>query len=329
MSMGSKRSMVALAAAGLSAVVLSACGGGGTAKSSGGITEVTYGWQVTGAQAPVQVASDLGYFKAEGLKVKKVSFATGTATIAALAGGQLDFSAATAGGILAATMTHSTEAIAPLALDNGDTAIYVKAGGPIKTLADLKGKAISVSSLGGDLQAYTLESLARAGVDTKSVKFVSIPTPDAAAALRTGRVAAAQITEPFVTPYADQLTAIIASPYSVVQPGPDKLVSWIVANAGFAKGNPKIVAAFQRAVYKALVYLKDPAHEQELRTTIGKIAPTVPKDVLAKMRIPRFGVEMRPEVVAQIGALDTKWKLFDKEPDTSHSFDPNWPPAAK
>jgi NitT/TauT family transport system substrate-binding protein len=304
----------------------SATAAGGSSKK---LTEVSYGWQVTGGQAPVQVADSKGYFADEGIKLKRVTFANGTATTAALLGGQIDLGAATPGLILAAAQSGLAQikVIAPLYSWHGDLQIYAKKGGPITSLKDLAGKTIGVSSLKTNVEAYVLDFLDKAGVDTKTVKFVAVPTADVASQIRSGRIAAGLGVEPFVTPYRDQLTSVIPNLFEP-QPGVHKTVGWIVANGKFAQQKPELVAAFQRAVYRALVLLQDPKNQGEVRKAIGQVAPTVKPDVLQSMTVPEFNTDMNSDALPGIGQIMKKWGFLKEVPDTSALFDKNWPPKA-
>ena len=326
-------------ALGLLSIGVAACGssndndsgGGGASAASGGkkLTTVSYGWQVTGGQAPIQVADTKGYFADEGIKLKRVSFANGTATTAALLGGQIDVGAATPGLIIAAASSGIAQikVLGPLYSWNGDLQVYVKKGGPIKSLKDLQGKTVAVSSLKTNAHANIIDILTKAGVDAKSVKFVAVPTADVASSLRSGRIAAGLGVEPFVTPYKDELTSIIENPYGP-QPGAVKTIGWVVANGKFAQQNPKVVAAFQRALYRALVLLHKPDSEPLIRQAIGQVAPTVKPDVLKAMTVPAFNTDMNQAALPGIAQLMQNAGFIKSVPDTAPLFDKNWPPKA-
>jgi ABC-type nitrate/sulfonate/bicarbonate transport system substrate-binding protein len=87
-----------------------------------------------------------------------------------------------------------------------------------------------------------------------------------------------------LTPSKNDFTSIVPNPCAA-RPGAtgDQVQSWIIANGKFARANPKIVAAFQRAIYRADQYLQNPAHQPQLRAFVGRIAPDIPKSDLDRL----------------------------------------------
>ena len=82
----------------------------------------------------------------------------------------------------------------------GSFSVYwaVKDESPIKTIADLKGKTLSINVLGSGIYGPMAILLKQAGVDpAKDVKFVEVGFALSEEALRAGRVDAAAMNQPF------------------------------------------------------------------------------------------------------------------------------------
>jgi NitT/TauT family transport system substrate-binding protein len=78
----------------------------------------------------------------------------------------------------------------------GSLNFVVPEASPIQGVEDFEGITIAVSALGGQAHFDIMTVLEREKVDVDKVKFVSIPPPQMAAALRQGQVDAIAIVEP-------------------------------------------------------------------------------------------------------------------------------------
>ena len=78
----------------------------------------------------------------------------------------------------------------------GQTASVVKADGPIKSVADLKGKRIGVNTINSVNWMYDRAFLRKHGLDPSQVTYVEIPFPSMIDALARGSVDAAVAQAP-------------------------------------------------------------------------------------------------------------------------------------
>jgi NitT/TauT family transport system substrate-binding protein len=154
---------------------------------------VTFAYQTPtlSSTLPLVVGMELGFFAAEGLEVKPVFIIGGPTAIAALIGGDVDYTLAAA--------VPSVRAIvqgAPLAIVGGiqpyiDYSLIGARG--ITTLNDLKGKIVGVTGAGGIAEFASVEGLAKKGLvrdrDYKIVYGVG-NSPARAQALEAGRIQA-------------------------------------------------------------------------------------------------------------------------------------------
>jgi NitT/TauT family transport system substrate-binding protein len=229
----------------------------------------------TEASALPVYAQQAGIFKKYGIDATVTTFNGGGAILAAIAGGSLDagFSNITSAvsaiqrGIPVVVLTPAN-----LTSTGHADALLMKArGSKLKTGADLNGKIIAVTTLGGTLQLGAEAWIDKNGGDSKTSHYVEIPTSNMAAALKQGRIDAAMISEPFLTeekadiePLADAFGAI----------APQWISAVFVASKAWVTANPDAARRFVAAMHET-----------------GRWANTHPADT-AKILAPLSGVPL-------------------------------------
>ncbi len=305
------------------AVGLAACSSGSSASSTTTTTSapelsnVTVGVLLGSDDVTVQIAQDQGFFKAEGLNVKTVVLPTTNAATAGLLSHTLDFTTENYVG-----MFQQENAVPGLNLrivaDNDQAtpnlfALMVAKNSPIMSLSDLKGRKVSFPAKGFNygsmatniqLQPYHLSS---ANFTTVALPFSAAPQ-----AVATGTIDAAFTTEPFITIMesggARELVDLLSGP----------LASFPVAcwgtTATFAGKNPKTVAAFQRAMAKAvrLAAANTPLVRQEL----PKFITTMKPQIASVITLPAFNstlslarMQRVANVMIRLGALPANFDV--------------------
>src|SRR3990172_273617 len=113
-----------------------------------------------------------GHFKKQGLDVKLITIRQSDVIIKATMAGELDFMSIIPTAILASVRGLPIRTIAV----NVDNAPYVLVGRPqIKSMSDLKGKKIAVSSLGSMSTLVVREIVARSGLDPdRDVTYLAV-----------------------------------------------------------------------------------------------------------------------------------------------------------
>ncbi|NUW47056.1 ABC transporter substrate-binding protein [Nonomuraea rhodomycinica] len=250
----------------VSAVLLTAtalfaagCGGGGSDKSSanaGGLekTELNIGMLPLPETAPIQIAIDKGFFKAEGLTVTKPTIiAGGAAGMADLLSGKLDVmhSNYVSAITTAATGVGKIKVVGEAwTAKPGNFALMVKKGSPIKSVADFKGKTVAVNTFKNVAELAMLSLLKTNGLTPEDVTFKEMPFPQMQGGLATNQMDVAFMPEPFYQTAASKDGAVlVAEPFA--GPTADFPIAGYLVTEDFAKKNPKTVAAFQRALVKA------------------------------------------------------------------------------
>jgi len=219
--MNTARRGVAIAAAALITVVtLSACGGSSDDESASG--RVKLAWVPGSTELPILVAQSRGYFEDEGLDVELVKVNSGADAIPLVATGELDAVMASASASMFNALGAGLE-FKVVASDNVNpeptadgvcpSPLVVRKelvdSGEVETVADLTDKKIAVAGGLGTGGAYYLEQmLSEGGVSVTDNTILELAGPDAEAALTSGAVDAAGTYEPFATSMVNSGVAV-------------------------------------------------------------------------------------------------------------------------
>lgn len=238
---------------------------------------------------PIYLAINKGYFKDAGLDVEVIRFETPNQIIDALLQGNVDFShTGGATGIAGIADFKNPGKLKIYALAGGDSttiqsdALLVRTGSPIKSIADLKGKKLSI--MAGTIQWQTIvrELLARNGlVYDKDVKIVEVALGLQVQALAAGDIDATLIIEPIPTIVKAKGIGTELVPFAAAKYIADPIYTGAgILRTDFAKQNPntakKVLDVITRAVDEinqnpdaARQYLK--GYTQLDDTTIAKV----------------------------------------------------------
>ena len=140
-------------------------------------------------------------------------------------------------------------------------ALLVKArGSKVKTGADLDGKIVAVTTLGGTLQLGAEAWIDKNGGDSHSVHWVEVPTSAMAASLKAGRIDAAMLSEPFLTQNKADVEEL-GDAFAAIAPRWVGAVfvaskSWVTANPDAAR---RFVAAMRETARWANTHRADTA----------------------------------------------------------------------
>jgi len=234
-----------------------------------------------GGQAPlwnIYTALHKGFYAAEGLDVEFNFAQSGAAVTQQLTAGSLDI-------VLSVGITDPIRAIdkgAPLALIRvvGDAAPYVLIGKPgLKSIADLKGKIISVGALHDITTVYFERMMAANGL--KKGDYEIIPAGVAAgryAALKAGVVDAAIVLPPlnFQAAAAGFVTLGLAADYVKDLP-----FTGMAVHRRWAAANVPVVKRILAATDKSIAWLADPSHRDEAIELLVKVARSNKEDAAA------------------------------------------------
>ncbi len=203
------RRLVALGSA--LALVLVACGGatggGAPAATATAVAPVKMRIafsNVSGDLLPVWAAKDAGIFSKDGVDAELVSIDGGARTLAALLSG--DINVGVLGGSEALSATAEGASLKVVAVLSPVFPYLFMAAPEVKTMADMKGKKVGISSVGGSADIATHKVLLDSGLDAdKDVTLVVLGShAQRTAALFSGAIQAAVDDPPNTTELADK-----------------------------------------------------------------------------------------------------------------------------
>ena len=152
---------------------------------------------------PQMVAKNLGLFDKYGLKVEFVNFSGAAQATQALIAGQVDVGDNSGGPVVSSLATDSPQRMVFITRHNLTDNMYSQK--TIKSAADLKGKAVAISSFGSQSHAGALLALKSLGLTEKDVTITPVGNDTARlAALKAGSVAASMQDQAI----AEQLTGL-------------------------------------------------------------------------------------------------------------------------
>jgi NitT/TauT family transport system substrate-binding protein len=254
---------------------------------------VKIGFIPSESQAPLFLAHERGYFKAQGIATELVRLPSGAAILTQVSTGDLQ----AGGGALGAAAFNAAHGKLPVAfvapLHFGYTEDYLvvrKAeidAGRFKTLANLKGKPCAVNAKGVATEWLLDQMLRQGGLTIKDVEVKVLAFPEMLAALDNGAIHCGIVTEPFATQAEHK--GIGVRPYQA-KPGAKALpITVLFWNADWARKNDAVARGFMVGYLKAVRDLSEPgawrapAH-LEVVSKYTRVAP----DVLLKTRPPSF-----------------------------------------
>ncbi len=197
-------------------------------------------------------AQAAGIFKKYGLDATVTSFNGGGAIIAAVAGGSLEMGFSNLVSAASALQRGiPIIVLAPAAIFDDknpvDNALVKAKGSKLKTGADLAGKAVAVTTLGGGLQLAASAWIDKTGGDSKTVHFVELPNSEMPAALKAGRIDAAMISEPALT-QAKADVDLLADAFGAI--APRYTLGVFAASKSWVAANPDAAHRFVQAMVK-------------------------------------------------------------------------------
>jgi len=254
---------------------------------------------------------EAGFFARAGLDVQLSVFPAAGPIAAAIAGGALDV-----GAIDVIVLANAVNRGVPLAaiaasglfrVQEPSSGLCVLRSSPLRSAKSFEGTSIAVGTLVSLTSIALRMWLTRNGADPAKVQFVEMRFAEMPAALQRGNVAAAYITEPLLTRYADELTFVVA-PYGVIADTfPISVIvggrSWLAQNADGAR---RFVAALYETARWANAHHKETA---PLLATYTKLEP----EIIARMHRTQFATTLEPAMLQPILDAAASYKLIERQ----------------
>ena len=267
-------------------------------------------------------AGHAGLFRKAGLDVELQVFSSGGAATAAVAGGAAQFGLSSLIGVITA---HDRGVpftlVAPAGLITPDvpySQFVVRKDTTYKTGADLNGKTVGCPAL-KDLDAIAIANwVDQNGGDSKTLKFVEMPAPVAAAAIEDGRIDGADLNTPTLARALEGgKVRVLAQIFDAISP---RFINtaWF-AMADYAAANRDVVARFAAVISDANKYCN--AHHADTVALVAANAKLNEADVARMTRI-TFSDALRSQEIQPLIDVAAKYKAIAKSFDARALISP-------
>lgn len=265
----------------------------GTAGVASAQSVVKIGFVPSESFAPLFVAHERGYFKAQGLSTELVRLPSGAAILTQVSTGdiQVGGGALGAAGFNAANQKLPVAFVAPMHFAYVEDYLVIRKAeidaGRFKSVADLRGKPCAINAKGVATEWVLDEVLKSGGMRIDNVDVKTLPFPEMLPALDNGAIHCGIVTEPFATQAEEKnigVRPLKAKPGA--KPVPITVAFW---NSDWAKKNDSAARAFMSGYLRAVRDLSEPnAWKAPVHTEIISKHTGVGAAVLLKTRAPVF-----------------------------------------
>jgi NitT/TauT family transport system substrate-binding protein len=266
------------------------------------------------------IAQERGYYQEEGIVVEEIPFDTSTTMLPALAAGQIDVAT---GGIAAGLFNAIAQGIpVRIVLDvwsaipgNESGGLLVRKdlidSGQVRTLADLRGRRIGITSRGHATEFSLDLALQREGLTVADVDLALLPYPEMNVALANSNVDGAVSIDPFVALAVSQGIAVRFKAWPELVPNDQPAM--LMFSEDFADNRTEAGLGFAKAYVRGLRAYNDARTKgidrEEVIGYLIKKTPLKDRAIYDTMPWPSNNPDGR--VNAEIIATAQDW-LFDR-----------------
>jgi NitT/TauT family transport system substrate-binding protein len=264
--------------------------------------------------APLFVAHERGYFKAQGVTTDLVRLPSGAAILTQVSTGDIQVGGGALGAAAfnAANQKLPVAFIAPMHFAHVEDYLVVRKAeidaGRFKSVADLRGKACAINAKGVATEWVLDEVLKTGGVRIDNIDVKTLPFPEMLPALDNGAIHCGIVTEPFATQAEERnigVRPLKAKPGS--KPVPITVAFW---NSDWAKKNDSAARAFMSGYLRAVRDLSEPgAWKASVHTEIINKHTGVAAAVLLKTRAPVFSPNLELDDKAMMSQQEFNLRL--------------------
>ncbi len=234
--------------------------------------------------SPLYVAAERGYFAQEGIDAQLTPLQGGSDSVVQLAAGNFD---AAVGGVGAGLLNAANKGlqfriVAPMHVERPPiaTSLVISAAraNEIKSVADLKGKKVSINATGAATEYWLGEALRKNGLTFQDIILTTIAFKDVPAALASGAIDAAMLGEPLTTQQADKgIVKVLADDFI------DGFTStYLYMGLPLIQDRPQVAEGFLRAYLRACRDLQGDAFKDKDIASIIEKYTKVPAEVIQR-----------------------------------------------
>jgi len=240
-------------------------------------------------------AQDMGFFERAGIKVEIIQMNNGQGSVTAVAGNAIDIG-------ISSVIAIANAAISGIPMcyvgagnlydpTNPSLALCVAKDSPIKIAKDFEGQTIAVAGLKDGTNLSTSVYLIKNGADLAKVKFVEMPFPEMAPALKRGVIAGATVSEPFLTGGSADIRPIPGAFGAIDQHY--MLGGWF-SSRRFAESQRPLAGKFMSVIYETGKWANaNRARSGEILAKYSRMSPTT----IGTMTRATFAENMSPQMI--------------------------------
>ena len=242
-----------------------------TAFSAAPPTKVVISYAVLSErEGALFVARDQGFFRKQGLDVDLVYVSSAPVALASIAHGDSQINTASVSGAILGAAAGGLDLVFIAGLVNRLTGTIVSSP-DIKTPAELKGKTIGVTSIGGGNWVFTMLALEHWGLDVKRDNItIRVIGNDAvrAQAMTTGVIQATQLSA------YSSAAMLKRQGYRVLADLPDLGIPYqgttVFARRSYINQQPEVVERILTAIVEAIAFIQDPTNKAAVMRSLAK-----------------------------------------------------------
>lgn len=264
--------------------------------------------------APLFLGLREGFFSSEGLDVRPVPAGSSATAIKSVVGRKAQFGVATALSVLSAhaqgrpvRIVANASSFAPRL-----SGVLVRAASPLTAPGDLEGKRVAVPALGSLGELTVRAWIDEAFVDSSGVTFVALAPSAMLSALRSGRVDAANVPQPFLAVGLKSGFRLLGDSGRVL--GPKATTGVWFMSAAYLRRHAGVVQRFDRALKRSQAYARN--HTGELRRVLPTAAK-VTQRVAKTIPLPRYASALDLESLEFLAELILDYDLAERKPDVA------------
>jgi NitT/TauT family transport system substrate-binding protein len=188
--------------------------------------------------------------------------------------------------------------------------LVVTQGSPIHSMKDLDGKTVGLLAIGNVDQAKVSELIDQGGGNSASVKFIAVPPTGFTSLLKSGAIAAGEVSEPNVTIDVRKPNSglrILSPVNATTDAGEPAQV--LFALSSWTTSHQALIAKFRTALQQGIAWVNDKANASALALLVSKNSG-VPANLVGSVRLGTFNTQITPAGVQAQAALMKRQHLL-------------------
>jgi NitT/TauT family transport system substrate-binding protein len=270
---------------------------------------------------PADIGVETGIFKKHGIALDISAFAGDAKMVQALTAGSLDIALGGSPSFAAIVKGAPMKAVAVFSGAPNIIMLAVLKDGPLKTVADLKGRTVSVSGAGSLTFWLTQQLSRRLGWGDDGIKITPLGASEAQiAALMTHQIDGTTTDSVTVEKFVEAGNGRILVKFGDYFP--DFTTSCIYANNALVESNPAALRAYLAGWFETIAYMRD--HRQAVLDTTIKligmspgVASAIYDDTMPTMSLDGH---FDPKALDLLAESFVAMKLLPSKPDLAALF---------